>query len=61
MTEEKKGQVIDLASFRKRSVSPEFSDRLCRIRASLEKINKFFAELKKISSQPPPANWEGHR
>ena len=86
MSEEKRGQVVDLASFRqKRSIEndrqpgvlyvnhqtgkitgapraapdPEFGERLQRIRASMEKINRLMREIKEMSNQPPPANWPG--
>lgn len=35
----------------KRSESPDFGDRLTRIRSSLEKINRLMSELKKMSSE----------
>lgn len=78
----KSGEVVDLASFRKKKdtneefarggrkplyvshltgkvtgsphlkgpQSPDFGDRLQRIRSSLEKINRLMGELKKMSS-----------
>ena len=35
---------------------PEFGDRLARIRASLEKINRLMAELKKMSVESTNVN-----
>lgn len=56
---EKQGKLIELALFRKQvqavpkqgEAVSDYGDRLQRIRASLEKINRLMAELKKMSRQ----------